>query len=280
MKSDLNQQIKDIQDRNARVEADKAWETSWTRKLLITILTYFFIAFFMWAAGFDYPLIGAMVPSIGYLLSTSTLNFFKRRWINKRFQQKRKVNPKGIVSVGSALFVLMSYPFASSIYIQHQSAPQIYKEIEAIPNSDTALVLGAAIWGNQPSGVLKDRLLAGIRLYKNNKVKKIIMSGTADEVKVMKQFAINNGVPENNIQNDPIGFNTSASVRHLNSKETVIIVTQKYHLYRALFMAKQLEIQATGYIADVGIYPQIFEFKRREIWAASKAMMEFMLLKT
>ncbi len=77
----LEQRIKRIEERNKRVEVDKAWETSYTRKILITIFTYLAIGIYMYAINIKDPWINAIIPTVGFLLSTLTLPFFKRRWI-------------------------------------------------------------------------------------------------------------------------------------------------------------------------------------------------------
>jgi hypothetical protein len=79
----LETEIKNIKKRNQRVEADKAWETSITRKLLIFILTYIVIAVFLWSANVENPLFNSIVPAVAFVLSTLTLPFVKKYWINK-----------------------------------------------------------------------------------------------------------------------------------------------------------------------------------------------------
>ena len=77
----LEQRVKKIEDRNRRVEIDKAWETSLTRKVLIALFTYLSIALYLkFIVGID-PWINAIVPTVGFLLSTLTLSFFKSLWI-------------------------------------------------------------------------------------------------------------------------------------------------------------------------------------------------------
>ncbi len=79
----LENEIGAIKARNKRVEADKAWEVSWSRRVLIAILTYIVIVVFMIVADFEKPLVGALVPSAAYLISMSTLHLFKNWWISK-----------------------------------------------------------------------------------------------------------------------------------------------------------------------------------------------------
>ena len=81
---DLEQRIADIEKRNKRVEADKAWETSWLRKVLIIILTYIFAVLYLKIADTTNPFFGAVVPTVGFFLSTQTLNFIKKKWLANR----------------------------------------------------------------------------------------------------------------------------------------------------------------------------------------------------
>ena len=77
----LEQEIKNIKLRNKRVETDKAWELSWTRKLLVLILTYIVIVVFFFTASLPDPFINAIVPSLAFVLSTLSIPFFKKWWI-------------------------------------------------------------------------------------------------------------------------------------------------------------------------------------------------------
>lgn len=72
--------ISKIESRNAKVEFDKVWETSWTRKILLIIFTYLSIALYLQAINVDRPWLNAIVPAVGFLLSTLTLATFKKLW--------------------------------------------------------------------------------------------------------------------------------------------------------------------------------------------------------
>ena len=76
--------IADIKDRNRRVEADKAWETSCSRKVLIAVLTYIVIVIFFYFANLSRPFVGAIVPTIGFLLSTISVSIIKMKWIKHK----------------------------------------------------------------------------------------------------------------------------------------------------------------------------------------------------
>jgi len=77
----IEKEIEKIKQRNKRVEIDKAWETSWIRKILIAILTYIVVVLFFYFAELPRPFVNSIVPSLAFLLSTITLSFFKRLWV-------------------------------------------------------------------------------------------------------------------------------------------------------------------------------------------------------
>ncbi len=83
----LQEEIEKIKERNARVEANKAWETSKSRKLLIAILTYFVIVLFFYFANLPRPFINAIVPTLGFVLSTLSIPFFKDFWIKHWYKK-------------------------------------------------------------------------------------------------------------------------------------------------------------------------------------------------
>lgn len=77
----LQEQINELKERNLRVDAGKAWETSWSRKFLIAALTYLSISLFFLFASLPNPFINSIVPTLGFLLSTISLGFFKNLWL-------------------------------------------------------------------------------------------------------------------------------------------------------------------------------------------------------
>lgn len=76
--------IEAIEKRNKRVEMEKAWETSWMRKIAVAVLTYVTIVIFFVAANLPKPFINSLVPTIGFVLSTLSLDYFKKIWIKKK----------------------------------------------------------------------------------------------------------------------------------------------------------------------------------------------------
>ncbi|OGD72859.1 hypothetical protein A3K29_01780 [Candidatus Collierbacteria bacterium RIFOXYB2_FULL_46_14] len=82
--SELEKRVLKIESRNKKVEGDKAWETSGLRKLLLATFTYLSVGLYMWAIKVSNPWLNAIIPAIGFLLSTLTLPFFKGWWLRRR----------------------------------------------------------------------------------------------------------------------------------------------------------------------------------------------------
>ncbi|MBI2578791.1 MAG: hypothetical protein HYW26_03710 [Candidatus Aenigmarchaeota archaeon] len=85
--SELQHEIEKINERNKRVEGDKAWETSYSRRLLLTIFTYLAVGFYLSSIGIPNPWLNAVIPSIAFMLSTLTLPFFKKFWLENIYKK-------------------------------------------------------------------------------------------------------------------------------------------------------------------------------------------------
>lgn len=177
------------------------------------------------------------------------------------------------------LFAIL-LPLGISIYLCASVKDQIITLDEATKlDADAILVLGARVWDNgSPSGVLEDRLDTGISAYQAGVSDRLLMSGDHgqddyDEVNAMKDYALEQGIPSENIFMDHAGFSTYESVyraRDIFQVKTVLIVTQEYHLYRALYIARALGLDAYGVAADRSVYSGIVGFEAREILARVK----------
>ena len=128
---------------------------------------------------------------------------------------------------------------------------------------DCIMVLGCGVRPDgTPSGMLSDRLDQGIRLYDEHVSDKLLMSGdhgkvNYDEVNLMKQFAIDRAVPSENIFMDHAGFSTYESMyraRDIFQVKKIVIVTQRYHMYRALYVAQSMGMEAYGVASDPRTY--------------------------
>lgn len=128
---------------------------------------------------------------------------------------------------------------------------------------DCIIVLGCQVRSDgTPSHMLEDRLKRGVALYESGAAPKILMSGDHgtqgyDEVDTMKRYAVDAGVPSQDVFMDHAGFSTYETVyraKEIFGAKKVIIVTQKYHLYRAMYIAKAMDMEVYGVAADYRQY--------------------------
>lgn len=166
-------------------------------------------------------------------------------------------------------------------HVKSTTASQILSPEQAaqLCEVDCILVLGCLVKADgTPSDMLEDRLLQGIALYQNGTSPKLLMSGDHgqieyDEVNTMKAFAIQAGVPSEDVFMDHAGFSTYESIyraKEIFGADKIVIVTQEYHLYRALYVAKSLGIEAYGVSADLRTYAGQTKRDVREILARIK----------
>lgn len=172
------------------------------------------------------------------------------------------------------------YAVAVDAYIRSSSGEYILSsdEAAALGNTDCILVLGAGVHGETLSHMLEDRVKTGISLYEKGASPKILMSGDHgredyDEVNAMKNYAKKEGVPSADIFMDHAGFSTYESMyraKEVFCVKKIIIVSQKYHLYRAIYVARSLGLDAYGvdaqlrpYAADTNIFNTLREFLAR-----------------
>lgn len=170
--------------------------------------------------------------------------------------------------------------FGLSSFVKDRTADKIVNETEAAKlDADCILVLGCGVREDgTPSLMLRDRLETGVALYEAGAAPKLLMSGDHgrkdyDEVNLMKDYAMEKGIPSEDIFMDHAGFSTYDSMvraRDIFCAKTVVIVSQEYHLYRALYLAEKLGLEAYGVPAlDVNYRGQAYrEF--REMLARSK----------
>lgn len=182
-----------------------------------------------------------------------------------------------LILVGLCFLLLLSIPF----HVKYKSRNKIFANVEDVTEKDFAIVLGAAISGNnQPGSYLKYRLDDAITLYKYRRVKKILISGdngedAHDEISVMNNYLVKNGVPQDVIFGDYAGFDTYSTMERADKIfeiKNAIIVSQGFHLPRAIYIAREKGIDAIGYATS-----QSFGRKRyflREYFATIKAFFD------
>lgn len=144
---------------------------------------------------------------------------------------------------------------------------------------DCVVILGAGLKSNgEPSDMLEDRIKTGVEVFNMIDADFILMSGDCsgehyDEVSAMKKYALSLGVDEDKILLDGQGFSTFESISRVKEEygfDRVVIITQKYHLYRALYIAEQYEIEAVGVSADLRGYRGQTYRDLREVFARVK----------
>ncbi len=153
------------------------------------------------------------------------------------------------------------------------------EQAAALSGVDCVVVLGCQVRSDgTPSHMLEDRLKRGVALYEMGAAPKLLVSGDHgtdqyDEVDAMKRFAVEAGVPSEDVFMDHAGFSTYETVyraKEIFGADKIIIVTQRYHLYRALYIAKALGVEAYGVAADYRQYSGQLARDVREILARIK----------
>jgi vancomycin permeability regulator SanA len=146
---------------------------------------------------------------------------------------------------------------------------------------DCIIVLGCGVWGDTPTMLLSDRLDAAIELYKAGVAPKLLMSGDHgrrdyDEVNVMRQYALDSGVPSEDIFMDHAGFSTYETMyraKDIFGITKAVVVTQEYHLYRALYDASAFDIEAVGTVATGHTFAGQTRWEIREALARVKDLI-------
>ena len=189
--------------------------------------------------------------------------------------------------VGRLLAAVLAIAFAVVLVFAGTNAAAILttqddivdQQAAASFDADAIIVLGASVYPDgTPSGILQDRLDDGIALYFAGAAPKIIMSGdngteSYNECWAMKQYAISQGVPSEDVFCDHAGFSTYETMyraRHVFGAERIVVATQTYHLYRALYDAQGVGMEAIGVPSDYGEYANQSWYDIREVFARTK----------
>lgn len=180
-----------------------------------------------------------------------------------------------------------AFPFVWRWWLEEHYASQIYAG-DVVRQERVAIVFGARVYGNgRLSGMLRDRVDTAIELYKSGKVSKLLVSGDNqfedyDEPTAMMEYAIAQGVSPNDIQPDFGGrrtYDTCYRAKSIFQVDSAILVTQQFHLPRALFLCEQLGMDAVGVAADRRVYdPRSVAFSEtREVPATVAALLDVIL---
>lgn len=176
--------------------------------------------------------------------------------MDKKAILKKTVKILLVLGLAGCLFL-----FLINLYMIRKEKPNIISadDAAALEDVDCIMVLGCSVRPDgTPSGMLRDRLDKGIELYEDGVSDRLLMSGdhgrkNYDEVNRMKQYAIDEGIPSGDIFMDHAGFSTYESMyraRDIFQAERIVVVTQEYHMYRALYNAGQMGMDAYGVASD------------------------------
>lgn len=222
------------------------------------------------------------------LQENSGYNITMNKYLQKIKQPVLFLSDKGIFSIlkkyrfriiVTFLTILIIGILSINPLIQLKTEDYIKKSKGELKHAQAAIILGAAVYRNKNlSAIAYDRLIRALHLYKAGIVDKILISGdhgqkNYDEVNTIKRWCIKYGVPERDIFTDHAGFSTYESIyraKEIFLVESAIIVTQRYHLPRALYLAQGKNIKAEGYTADMRTYKNIVWYEIREYPARIK----------
>ena len=204
-------------------------------------------------------------------------------WVRLRSFAWQKLIPWLALFLGACVFFAAS-ALAISAAVKYKTASRI-TTLEALNEADEhfdlIIVLGCAVHADGTlSHMLEDRVKTGVSLYEAGLADVILMSGDRrvgyDEVSAMEREALRLGVHAEKILLDPTGYSTYDSITNLleqHKGKRVLIVTQEYHLYRALYIAERFDIEAYGVSADLRTYRKQLQYDLREILARIKDVL-------
>lgn len=190
----------------------------------------------------------------------------------------------------SLLGTLLLLGIAANLWVLGMTRTSVYDDIDRLPIYDVAIVLGTSPYthtGN-PNALFKNRIQAAACLYNDGRVRHLLVSGANpshayNEPQKMYQALRDRGVPDSAITLDFAGFRTLDSIvraRRIFGLRSIIVVSQRYHEYRALFLARHSGIQAAGFVWPGEDRRQPLRTEAREYLARIKAVLDLYLLGT
>ena len=200
-----------------------------------------------------------------------------------RFLPKRRHLLWALLAVVVLVILVAIVVLVTSLITTQSAGRHIVASPQDAPQAKVAIVLGARVMADgSPSAMLADRLATGVALYKLGKVRKLLLSGdhgqtTYDEVNAMRKYCLAQGVPDQDIFMDHAGFDTYETMyraRDVFKVTDCLVVTQGFHVPRAVYIARTLGLDATGVVADLRPYPNEWRFSLREWPARVKAYFQ------
>jgi len=177
-----------------------------------------------------------------------------------------------------------------NVWVISSTEPYMYHTIGEVPFNSVGMVLGTSKWtsSGKPNQHFANRMDAAADLYRAGKIKHLIVSGDNmtpyyDEPKMMKSELMLRGVPDYDITLDTAGFRTFDSVVRLKQVfgvNSCTIISERFHLYRALFISRHYDLDAIGYAAYEVPITKGYPTRAREILARIKAILDVYILDT
>jgi SanA protein len=181
------------------------------------------------------------------------------------------------------VLVVISSAWAANFWVKHQASSHVFTSIDELEPRTVAIVLGARVSADgRPSAALEDRLQTALDLYESGKVRRLLVSGDHgrrgyDEVNAMHGWLLARGVPGQDIFLDHAGFRTFDTMERaarVFQVQDAIVCTQRFHLDRAVFLARRAGIDAVGISADRRRYAMASRDARREFLARTRAVVD------
>jgi SanA protein len=204
--------------------------------------------------------------------------FWKRSW--------RKV--RTWIFMGATLLILSVV--ACNIWVVSSTQARVYDDIANVPHNKVAVVLGTSsrLVGGAPNPFFVNRMTCAAELYKRKKVEHFILSGDNrtvyyNEPETMRGALMALGVPDSVITLDFAGLRTFDSIvrsKEIFGQDSITIITQTFHSYRAIFISDRVDVNAVAIVATEPDTEKAFQVYIREYFARTKAVLDLYLLNT
>jgi len=188
------------------------------------------------------------------------------------------------------LLIVLCSLIGTNIWVVKSTEDQVYQRLEDVPVSSVGLVLGTShrIAGGKPNPFFEKRMQTAAALYHSGKVEHFILSGDNrtqfyNEPQEMKKALLKMGVPDSAITLDYAGLRTLDSIvrsKEIFGQNKIVIITQTFHCYRAVFISKYYDIDAIAMMAGEPGEEHTFRIRLREYLARTKAVLDLYILKT
>jgi SanA protein len=198
----------------------------------------------------------------------------------------KRIRKWGLMASGSVILAVM----ACNIWVIQSTQSRVYSDISKIPHNKVALVLGTSsrLTDGSPNPFFVNRMARAAELYKLKKVEHLILSGDNrtiyyNEPETMRGALMALGVPDSVITLDFAGLRTFDSIvrsKEIFGQDSLTIITQSFHSYRALFISDRVDIRAVAIVANEPSAENALQVYVREYFARTKAVLDLYLLNT